>query len=139
MAAPSIRAVRPVATPPSDFDVQPIVYHVTKFFSHTCFGWIVDAALVLMGKKPKLTKIYRILHRVIDVAQFAVCKNWKFTNNNLLELEGTLNAQDRLEFNFDIRAIDWPKYINICYYGGRKYLLKEDPSNIPMALKRMRM
>jgi len=48
-----------------------------------------------------------------------------------------MSETDKKLFNFDVKTINWEDYMNNFYLGIRKFLLKEEESNIPQAKKRL--
>lgn len=62
----------------------------------------------------------------------------KFIENNLRSVIDRMSTADARSFQMDIKLIDWHEYLRRMYFGVRLYFLKEDPSNIPLAKKRMR-
>lgn len=41
-------------------------------------------------------------------------------------------------FNFDVRQLNWPEYIENYCIGTKKYVLNEDMSDIPAARQHLR-
>lgn len=100
---------------------------------------------------------YRKIHKLCDVLSYFTNRTWKFTNHNvqvnnlnrsLAHLEfnefqshsqnlwSKLEPKDKELFYFDMNDVDWSLFIKESMYGIRTYLMKEDPKNIPAALKR---
>lgn len=48
-----------------------------------------------------------------------------------------MDEKDKEIFYFDMETVDWDVFIQQSMYGIRTYLMKEDPKNIPAAIKRM--
>ncbi|KAJ7391036.1 Fatty acyl-CoA reductase 2 [Desmophyllum pertusum] len=49
-----------------------------------------------------------------------------------------MSPQDRETFNFDVEKMDWDTYLVRFVLGLKKYLLKEDLANLPVAQSRIR-
>ncbi len=49
-----------------------------------------------------------------------------------------MSQEDKSVFGFDIRQLDWEKYIKVFCMGTKWYLLNEDVANLPEARKRLR-
>ncbi len=81
---------------------------------------------------------YRKLHKLGDVLSYFSTQEWKMTNTNVLLLWQRLSKKDREIFDFDMNAIDWNQYYYIHCLGIRKFILKEKPETIPVAIKRRR-
>lgn len=69
----------------------------------------------------------------LKVLQYYTTKNWIFKNDKLKSLREKLNPEDSKTFNFDMRDVDWTKYIQNYILGARHYLLKEKPETLPAA------
>lgn len=63
---------------------------------------------------------------------------WKFHVENMFTLMEQMSAEDRQTFNFDVRSIDWPSYIETYTLGTRQYILKDNPSTLPTARRHLR-
>lgn len=48
-----------------------------------------------------------------------------------------LDDKDKEIFYFDMDTVNWPLFIEQSMFGIRTYLMKEDPKNIPQAVKRL--
>nr|CAD7614910.1 unnamed protein product [Timema genevievae] len=60
---------------------------------------------------------------------------WRFLNKGFMSLNTFLHQSDVEAFSFDIETPDLMDYLRNCLIGGKKYLFKEDISNIPKARK----
>lgn len=56
----------------------------------------------------------------------------------MLTLYEHLNETDKKCFNFNVNEVNWPKYVEEYWLGVRKFVLKEDPNNLPVAHKHLR-
>lgn len=59
--------------------------------------------------------------------------NFTFSVHNLLIVSPILQT-----FNFDVRQLNWPEYIENYCIGTKKYVLNEDMSDIPAARQHLR-
>jgi len=73
----------------------------------------------------------------LEVVKYFSHNEWTFKSDNLIALWSQLNPTDQKEFNFNMASIDWPEMANSCYFGNRRFLLKETEDTIPFARKRM--
>ena len=48
-----------------------------------------------------------------------------------------MSAEDRRVFYFDVRKINWPLYLEKYALGARQFILKDDPSSLPVARKKL--
>lgn len=137
--APSIKMVRPLARNPTSAKglLGKMNHLFTKFVSHLLFAYIIDFILVLMGYKKLMVKLTFKMHRAFTVLEHFTNKEWCFHNNNYIEIHDQLSPEDQQAFFSDIRRIDWRQYAKGVYMGTRRYLLKEDDSNIEKAKNRL--
>jgi len=84
-----------------------------------------------------MVKVTFKMHRAFTVLEHFTNKEWYFHNENYLEIYNLLSTDDQERFNSDIRKVDWRHYAKSVYMGTRRYLLKEDDSNIEKAKKRL--
>lgn len=109
---------------------------ILTFLYHTLPALLIDTGLVIMQRKPKMLQVYRKIHRFCEVIYYFTNGQWYFTNQNVQQLWHKLTPQDQQLFFFDMAQINWSEVINMSIFGIRTYLMKEDPNNIPEALKR---
>ena len=57
----------------------------------------------------------------------------QWSHNNYDTLLSLLSKEDKQMFNFDVTSFDWDKYISIGCMGIKKYVFKDDLSNLPRA------
>ncbi|KAJ6644398.1 Fatty acyl-CoA reductase wat [Pseudolycoriella hygida] len=118
-------------TTPSKF-----LFGILAFFYHTIPGFFMDCGLLASGRKPKMARLYKKIHKFCDAMGFFATRTWTFTNPNVERLWSTLDEEDQKLFFFNIADIDWNETIGCSMLGIRQYLAKEDPATIPAALKR---
>lgn len=49
-----------------------------------------------------------------------------------------MSEEDKQQFNFDMRTLEWPKYIEYFCMGTKKYVMKEDLANLPAARRQIK-
>lgn len=81
-------------------------------------------------------RVYRKVNKFIDVLTFFASREWEFSNQNTRKVWDELSDRDKKEFPFDIKKVDWEQYHINELYGIRKYVLKEELSNLPAARKK---
>ncbi|XP_052218054.1 fatty acyl-CoA reductase 1-like isoform X2 [Dreissena polymorpha] len=109
--------------------------------SHLVPAYLADMGYCLMGKKPRMVRIYNKLHRSMNCLTYFTMQSWEWTYNNLDMLVSQLSPEDRKTFYFDPRPLHWPTYMENYCLGTKKYLLNEDLSGVPAAkahLKKLR-
>jgi hypothetical protein len=66
-------------------------------------------------------------------------RQWYYTNNNFIQLSEELVGNDKINFDCDVRAIDWIEYRFESYFMSRKLLMKETDEDLYRAQKFHRM
>lgn len=61
---------------------------------------------------------------------------WSHTNHD--KLLSVMHEEDKKEFGFDIRDLNWDQYIKDYCMGTKQYLFNEDPTNIPIARRQIK-
>lgn len=135
---PSERALRPLLTIPKQKGMNPIQYWIHKVFSHLLFAYILDTLLALFGQKKMVVKAVNRMHHANEIFDFFCSNQWHFNTDNVKHLRELQSADDRQEFNCDVRAIDWSKYAQIGWLGCRRFILKEDDDTFEAAKQRYR-
>ncbi|WAR03112.1 FACR1-like protein [Mya arenaria] len=109
--------------------------------SHLVPAYLADMGYSLLGKKPRMVKIYNKLHRSMNTLTYFTVQSWEWTYSNLDMLVSQMSPEDRKTFYFDPRPLHWPTYMENYCLGTKKFLLNEDLSGIPAArahLKKLR-
>ncbi|XP_029455855.1 LOW QUALITY PROTEIN: fatty acyl-CoA reductase 2 [Rhinatrema bivittatum] len=109
--------------------------------SHIAPALLYDFYLKLTGRKPRMMKIFNRLHKSMMLIEYFTSKSWEWNSDNTSMLMSQLNLEDRKAFNFDVRQLHWPEYIENYCIGTKKYVLNEDMSGLPAArqhLKKLR-
>jgi len=57
-------------------------------------------------------------------------KHRSYSNDNIEKMWNCLNKEDQQLFKFQMKELDWTKYLINHYKGIRLYLLKEDDSTL---------
>ena len=63
---------------------------------------------------------------------------WRFEANNQTLLVRDMSSADSQLFPCDVTAVDWKLFFRQLVLGIRLYLLKEEPSTLPEAQKRLK-
>ncbi|XP_045177320.1 fatty acyl-CoA reductase 1-like [Mercenaria mercenaria] len=106
--------------------------------SHLVPAYLADFGYCLMGKKPRMVKIYHKLHRAMSCLYYFTVQSWEWTYNNLDMLVSQMSPEDRKTFYFDPRPLHWPTYMENYCLGAKKFLLNEDLSGVPAARAHLR-
>ncbi|XP_076450896.1 fatty acyl-CoA reductase 1-like isoform X2 [Babylonia areolata] len=108
------------------------------FVSHLIPAYLMDFGCRLMGKRPRMVKIYNKLHKALDTLCFFTSNAWTWSSNNLDMLQHHLSADDLKTFYIDPRPLHWPTYVENYCLGTKKYLLNEDLAGLPAAKAHLR-
>uniref|UniRef100_UPI00398EB732 fatty acyl-CoA reductase 1 isoform X4 n=1 Tax=Pristiophorus japonicus TaxID=55135 RepID=UPI00398EB732 len=109
--------------------------------SHKAPALLYDLYLRLTGQKPRMMKIFNRLHKSMMLLEYFSSKSWDWSTDNMNMLMSQLSLEDKRGFNFDVRQLHWPEYIENYCIGTKKYVLNEDMSGLPAArqhLKKLR-
>jgi alcohol-forming fatty acyl-CoA reductase len=85
-----------------------------------------------------MMRVQEKLSRAVACLEFFTTHEWRFSNANVVRLAGELSPKDREMFNFDMRSLQWPLYMEQYVLGTRRFLLKDDPSTFPAARRHLR-
>ncbi|XP_034382448.1 fatty acyl-CoA reductase 1 isoform X1 [Cyclopterus lumpus] len=106
--------------------------------SHKFPALIYDLVLRLSGQKPQMMRIFNRLHKAIGLLEYFSSQDWEWNSENMSMLLSQLTPEDKKTFNFDVRQLNWPEYIENYCIGTKKYVLNEDMSDIPAARQHLR-
>uniref|UniRef100_A0A336LKC5 Fatty acyl-CoA reductase n=1 Tax=Culicoides sonorensis TaxID=179676 RepID=A0A336LKC5_CULSO len=108
-----------------------IVYHLLPAF-------ILDTVLKVVGHKFRLLRVYDKIEKLNNVLNYFSFNHFVFDDTQTQNLWRRLNDKDKKLFKFNMNEFDWDSYLKDMYFGMRKFMIKDDPSTIPAAVKRQR-
>jgi len=119
----------------------------TNSFLHDCWvlishlipAYAADMGCMLIGKKPRMVQTYTKLHKSMETLEYFTTRSWEWTHGQMDSLKGHMTPDDQKVFYFDPRMLHWPTYMANYCQGTRKFILKEDLSNLPVARARLKM
>ncbi|KAJ3612459.1 hypothetical protein NHX12_020734 [Muraenolepis orangiensis] len=106
--------------------------------SHKFPAILYDLYLRLSGQQPQMMRIFNRLHKAVGLLEYFSNQDWEWKSENMSMLLNELTLEDRKTFNFDVRQLNWPEYIENYCIGTKKYVLKEEMSDIPVARQHLR-
>nr|CAI5843146.1 unnamed protein product [Callosobruchus analis] len=115
---------------------NPVVYFFLKILLHLIPGILVDGGRIVFGKRPKMMKIYKRIHRLADTISFFLMRSWKVSNNNTVNLWNKLNQRDKDLFPMSMTGVHWLPFFRNYIKGVRKYLLKDPDTTMQEARRR---
>ncbi|XP_045457865.1 fatty acyl-CoA reductase wat-like [Melitaea cinxia] len=122
LEVPSTKPIYPylfILTPSAFF------YRLLNLVLHWIPAYIVDAFLVMIGRKPMLVKAYTKIAKFFALTNYFGLREWKFSNDNTQNLFKELSDVDKRTFNFDVSSLDWKEYFKIYVKGLRQYILTD--------------
>ncbi|XP_076668926.1 fatty acyl-CoA reductase wat [Andrena cerasifolii] len=110
-----------------------IVHFFYVYFLHLLPALLLDAATLCLGKEPRMLKIYKKIHKFMNVLNYFTTKEWTFTNDTFKAVMNKLSPEDRENFACDVTQIDWDHYFRTYMRGIRIYLIKDPLDTLPQA------
>lgn len=80
-----------------------------------------------------MLKVYKKVHKFMDVLNYFSMKEWTFSNDNTKALVKKLSEKDRENFACDITQVNWDHYFRTYVRGIRVYLIKDPLDTLPQA------
>ncbi|KAK4878118.1 hypothetical protein RN001_010624 [Aquatica leii] len=111
-------------------------FSILHFFLHLVPAYIGDLILSIFGNKPILVKMYNKFEKNVALVSYFTLRQWIFKNNNNKRLFGMLSEQDKKNFSFNVKEIDWNSYAGSYVKGARTFLLKDALDTLPQARKK---
>ncbi|KAI5646491.1 male sterility protein domain-containing protein [Phthorimaea operculella] len=93
------------------------LFFMLSWLLHFIPGYLVDLALKLAGKKPKVIRLFKKAYKQNQVYGYFMTNYWKFGDSNLLELYKSLTPEDQIIFDCDAETVDINQYMKICCVG----------------------
>lgn len=77
-------------------------------------------------------KAYRKIDTVLEMMSYFGLRDWKFCNNNVLQLNKLISYRNRqlYSLDFEMEKINWSEYFRHYIPGIKKYHFKEDVKNL---------
>jgi alcohol-forming fatty acyl-CoA reductase len=84
-----------------------------------------------------MIKVQDKLAKSVQCLEYFTTHQWKFNGDNVQMLLDSMQENDRKEFQFDVRSIEWEDYVEKYVLGFRQFLFKQSPSSLEESRKRM--
>ncbi|CAK9799512.1 Putative fatty acyl-CoA reductase CG5065 [Anthophora plagiata] len=111
-----------------------IIHYVLTLLFHLLPALIIDGILKMIGREPMLVRLQKIIYSSMTQLGYFLCNEWVFKNANMLRiLWADLPAAEREIFGYDYSKFSGSKYFYNCLVGVKRYLLKEDLSQLEAA------
>ncbi|CAH0699503.1 unnamed protein product [Spodoptera exigua] len=109
------------------------VNKIYMFFLHLIPATLVDGLAVCLGRKPKMLKVYRKIHKFSSVLSYFCTREIKFCNSRTRELWEKTSEADKKIYPFSMSDLNWEEYFRDYLAGIRRYLFKESDDTLPQA------
>ena len=112
-----------------------------RYAFHYAPAFLVDLVMTLIRKPRFLCKIVFKMTKAMEALEFFSTNQWSWTNENLSQLRTTLVKSDphSLEtFDFDIKSLDWRRFIDHYVLGTRHFVLKNKPETLDSSRKKLK-
>jgi len=97
----------------------------TMWLKNIVPAYLGDAAMSLMGMKPKLLRLQDRVSKAVDVLEYFTCRSWEFDSSNVTSLRRNLTPEEQDIFEFDVNRIQWDDYMEDYIIGTKRFALKE--------------
>jgi len=111
-----------------------------QFTLGTLPAHLCDTVAKITRRKPIMVKIISKMSKAMSALEYFTQNEWRWSVDNVVQLQEQLGEMDRKIFNFDITDVNWKQYVDTYVQGVRKFVFKEDESTIPdskLYLKKM--
>ncbi|XP_053622068.1 fatty acyl-CoA reductase wat-like isoform X2 [Plodia interpunctella] len=117
-----------------------LLYNIYDFFLHVAPAAFLDVLMLCAGKKPKILKIYKKVHKMCAVVVYFLTHQITFCNKNTQELWSFTSDGDKEIFPFNMQDLNWDEYLDSYLVGIRRYLCNETDDMLCQAkIKRRRL
>ncbi|KAL3842113.1 hypothetical protein ACJMK2_020165 [Sinanodonta woodiana] len=112
-----------------------LLHELKVLYDHMLPAYLMDFFLWIMGRKTMYVRLQDKIQKSVRSLDYFTSRQWEFSNNNMLMLQSQLSEEDKKEFLFDVKLIDWRMYMEWYCLGTKQYVLKEELSQLPNARK----
>ncbi|XP_045176166.1 fatty acyl-CoA reductase 1-like [Mercenaria mercenaria] len=125
-----------VARIPNPRFTKSVLWHdMNVIFDQILPAYMMDFYMWISGRRRMFVRIQGKLQKAVSSLEFFTSKGWTFSNDNMFMLEKALSAEDRKTFTFNPKTIHWPTYMEAFCLGTKRFVLKEELSQLPHARK----
>lgn len=111
-------------------------YRIKAFFLHYMVALLIDTILRVLGKSPMLLKIHIKIHNAMMAVSYFTLREWTFKNAQFRALNDHVLPEDKEDFDFNFDDLDVLEFFKTATMAGKLYLLHEDLSLHPQAIKK---
>ncbi|CAH0602032.1 unnamed protein product [Chrysodeixis includens] len=106
---------------------------IYMLFLHLLPAALVDGLAMCLGRKPKMLKVYRKIHKFSSVLSYFCTREITFCNSRTRELWDKTSEEDKKLYPFTMSEMNWGEYFEDYMVGIRRYLFKESDDTLPQA------
>ncbi|CAK9831247.1 Putative fatty acyl-CoA reductase CG5065 [Anthophora retusa] len=111
-----------------------ILHYVLTLLFHLLPALIIDGILKMIGREPMLVRLQKLVYTSSTQLSYFLANEWLFKNEKMLAiLWAELPAAERETFGYDYTKFNGNTYFHNCVVGAKRYLLKEDLSQLEAA------
>ncbi|XP_049638844.1 fatty acyl-CoA reductase 2-like [Suncus etruscus] len=129
---------RPLRIPKTIFAIRNLFEECWDAINHFGPAIIFDLFRRLTGRKPRFLNLMNRILKANAMLEYFTAQSWEWSMNNTEMLMAELGPKDQQMFNFDVQHLNWKEYVENYVLGVKKYLLKEDISEIPKVKKHLK-
>ena len=129
--------------PSSYFIRAGIYYEIYDVINHKLPAFMMDLVQSRLfgrnceGRTSSVVGYTRIKQMTETLTPFT-SNQWRLSDTNVRSLIERLEPADRQLFPFDVASIDWSGYLTSYIIGSRIYTLRDDPKNVPRAIRALK-
>lgn len=117
------------------FNTNVFIYKYWQLISHWIPAIIADGLSVVVGSKPRFLNLYKSIDNSVNTLKYFILNEWRWSNTKYSMILKAMNEEDKKDFSFDMRRIDWKQYYKNMTIGIKVYLIKDDMKELPKALQ----
>ncbi|XP_065352981.1 putative fatty acyl-CoA reductase CG5065 [Cloeon dipterum] len=110
---------------------------VGETMMHIIPAYTMDGVSKMCGQKAYMVRTHEKLKKAAECLEYFSTHQWQFTNTNVVALQDRLCIEDRREFSFDVKEIQWQSYIENYVLGIRRFIFKDPPDTLCAARKNL--
>lgn len=124
--------------PQGSFMSSKVLNTLAAYLMHDIPAYAADTLAYLTGRKQVFMKMQLKIKKALVCLEYFTTHEWKFDNTNMYMLLESMPKEEQHIFNFDMRTLHWPTYLEHYCLGTKVFVLKEDLSTLPAARKHLR-
>ncbi|KAH7724479.1 male sterility protein [Aphelenchoides avenae] len=119
--------------PSTQFHSTRTMFLINFYLKHYCPAYALDVLCRVSGRNPMFVKMYNRVWKMVETLHYFTTRGWEFRAEQLISLWSTLSDEDKKTYNFDVRQVDWDRYLFDYVMGVKLYVLREKIEDIPKA------